>query len=293
MEIGIKYRTKTATTEDIDLIKRLMADNPSDSRCALSVKFCKETGWLQPNGATKDMVARGYMLALARAGYIDLPPKKKNPANPFVLREKPCQARIDKKELSADLKQLLPLEFVQVRRSSLETLFNSLVESHHYLGYTQPVGEHLKYIVYSGTRPVACLAFCSAARHIGPRDKFIGWDKYMRKQNIHLICYNTRFLILPWVSVKYLASHILSAVAKIISSDWERLYNHPVYYIETFVDSTRFSGTCYRAANWIYLGDTKGLGKNSKDKIPNRSIKAIYGYPLTKNFAKVLQEGTN
>jgi len=254
-------------------------------------KFCKAVGWLQPNGAPKDMVARGYMLALARAGYISLPPKKKNPANPFVLRKKPCQARIDKTELSADLKQLLPLEFVQVRRTGLEKLFNSLIESHHYLGYVQPVGEHLKYIVYAGARPVAFLAFCSAARHIGPRDRYIGWNSHIRKQNIYLICYNTRFLILPWVSVKYLASHILSKIAKVISSDWEMLYNHRPYCIETFVDRQRFGGTCCRAANWKYLGDTKGLGKDSADKIPNRSVRAIYGYPLTRDFAKVLGKG--
>jgi len=234
------------------------------------------------------MVARGYMLALYRAGYIDLPPKKKNPSNPFVLRKKPCQVDIDKTLINSNLRTLLPLQFMQVRRTALETIFNSLVESYHYLGYTQPVGEHLKYIVYSGTRPVACLAFCSVARHIGPRDKFIGWNQHMRKQNIHLICYNTRFLILPWVSVKYMASHILSKVASIICCDWQKLYSHPVCYIETFVDKDRFLGTCYRAANWKYLGDTKGLGKNSVDKIPNRSIKAIYGYPLTKNFRKVL-----
>jgi hypothetical protein len=288
MEIGIKYRTKVATTEDIDLIKKLMANNPSDGRCALSVKFCKMTGWLQPNGATKDMVARGYMLALARAGYITLPPKKKNPSNPFVLRKKPDVIGIDTLPINTNLKTLLPLQFVQVRRSSLETLFNSLVEEHHYLGYTQPVGEHLKYIVYSKDRPVACLAFCSAARHIGPRDRYIGWDSHIRKQNIGLICYNTRFLILPWISVKYLASHILSKVTKIICCDWQALYNHPVHYIETFVDKDRFLGTCYRAANWKYIGDTKGLGKDSKDKIPNRSIKAIYGYALTRNFRKVL-----
>ena len=288
MEIDIKYRNRTACPEDIQIINNLINKNPAISRRALSVKFCQETGWSQPNGSLCDMVARGYMLALYRKGYIDLPPKKQNPANPFVLRKKPCQACIDKKELSADLKQLLPLQFVQVRRTALEKLFNSLIEEYHYLGYTQPVGEHLKYIVYSGTRPVACLAFCSAARHIGPRDKFIGWDKYMRKQNIHLICYNTRFLILPWVHVKYLASHILSKVASIICCDWQRLYNHPVCYIETFVDKDRFLGTCYRAANWKYIGDTKGLGKDSVDKIPNRSIKAIYGYPLTRNFRKVL-----
>lgn len=291
MEIDIKYRNRTACPEDIQIINDLINKNPTISRCALSVKFCKEVDWLQPNGMPKDMVARGYMLALYRAGYITLPPKKKNPSNPFVLRKKPCQARIDKTEINADLKQLLPLEFVQVRRTALEKLFNSLVEQYHYLGYTQPVGEHLKYIVYSKDRPVACLAFCSAARHIGPRDRYIGWDSHIRKQNIGLICYNTRFLILPWVSVKYLASHILSKVTRIICCDWQRLYNHPIYYIETFVDKARFAGTCYRAANWKYLGDTKGLGKDSADKIPNRSIKAIYGYPLTRNFRKVLGKG--
>jgi len=293
MEIDIKYRGRTACPEDIQIINNLINKNPAISRRALSVKFCQAVGWSQPNGSLCDMVARGYMLALHRAGYIELPPKKKNPANPFVLRKKPCQAHIDKTEINADLKQLLPLRFMQVRRTALERLFNSLVESHHYLGYTQPVGEHLKYIVHSGTRPLCCLAFSSAARHIGPRDKFIGWDSHIRKQNIHLICYNTRFLILPWINVKYLASHILSAVAKVILSDWKKIYNHPVYYIETFVDKDRFLGTCYKAANWIYLGDTKGLGKNSKDKIPNRSIKAIYGYPLTRDFRKVLCKGTN
>lgn len=289
MEINIKYRNRTGSVEDIQLINNLINKNPTISRRALSVKFCQEVGWSQPNGNLCDMVARGYMLALYRAGYINLPEKKQNPANPFVLRKKPCKVDIDKTPINSNLRPLLPLQFVQVRRSSLEKLFNSLIESHHYLGYTQPVGEHLKYIVYSkDNRPVACLAFSSAPRHIGSRDRYIGWDGQMRKQNIHLICYNTRFLILPWVSVKYLASHILSKVAGVICCDWQRLYNHPVYYIETFVDKDRFLGTCYRAANWKYLGDTKGLGKDSADKIPNRSIKAIYGYPLTRDFKKVL-----
>lgn len=289
MEINIKYRNRTGSVEDIQIINNLINKNPAISRRALSVEFCKATGWSQPNGAPCDMVARGYMLALARAGHITLPPKKQNPANPLALRRKPDIVDIDSLPINSNLRPLLPLEFVQVRRTSLEKLFNSLIESHHYLGYTQPVGEHLKYIVYSkDNRPVACLAFSSAPRHIGPRDKFIGWDQYVRKQNIHLICYNQRFLILPWVSVKYLASHILSKVAGVICCDWQRLYNHPVCYIETFVDKDRFLGTCYRAANWKYLGDTKGLGKDSADKIPNRSIKAIYGYPLTRDFKKVL-----
>ena len=288
MEVGIKYRTRIGSTEDIEIINRLIAESPNDSRYSLSVKFCKAVGWLQPNGFPKDMVARGYMLALCRAGYIDLPPKRTNPANPLALRKKPEMITVDKTPINTSLKSLLPLKFMQVRRTKLEKLFNSLIDAYHYLGYVQPVGEHLKYIVYAGARPLSCLAFSSAPRHIGPRDKFIGWDGKTRKQNIHLICYNTRFLILPWVNVKYLASHILSAVAKIICHDWQKIYNHPVYYIETFVDKARFAGTCYVAAGWVYLGNTKGLGKDSRDKIPNRSIKAIYGYPLSKDFRKIL-----
>jgi len=185
----------------------------------------------------------------------------------------------------------MKLEFIQVRRSASEKLFNSLVEKYHYLGYTQPVGEHLKYMVFAGERPLACIAFSSAPRHIGPRDKFIGWNISERKQNINLICYNIRFLILPWVHVSCLASCVLGKISKIISRDWQKMYNHPVYYIETFVDKNLFAGTCYKAANFIYLGDTKGLGKDSKNKIQNRTIKAIYGYPLTKGFRKVLTGG--
>jgi len=293
MEIGIKYRGRAATTEDIEIINGLIKKNPSISRCALSVKFCQSTGWVQPNGTPKDMVARGYMLALYRAGYISLPEKKHSPPNPLALRKKPCLVDIDKTEVNTNLKEVAPLEFIQVRRTSREKLFNSLIQGYHYLGYVQPVGEHLKYIVYAAARPVACLAFSSAPRHIGPRDAFIGWDSQKRKTNICLICYNTRFLILPWVRVPYLASHILARISKIISNDWIKIYNHRVYYIETFVDKNKFAGTCYKAANWRYLGDTKGLGKDSKSKIPNRSVKAIYGYPLSKNFRKALLKGAN
>ncbi|MHB8276849.1 MAG: Druantia anti-phage system protein DruA [Candidatus Humimicrobiaceae bacterium] len=288
MELNIKYRGRVATTYDIELINRLIAKCPGDSRRALSVKFCKVTNWVQANGALRDMVCRGYMLALYRAGYIKLPEKKYNTHNPLANRKKPNVVDIDKTAINTNLKSILPLEFIQVRRSKLEKLFNSLISQYHYLGYVQPVGEHLKYMVYAANRPIACIALSSAPRHIGPRDTFIGWDANLRRKNIHLICYNIRFLILPWIRIPYLASHILSRIARIISNDWNKLYNHPVYYIETFVDKQKFKGTCYRAANWQFLGDTKGLGKDSKNKIPNRSIKAIYGYPLSKDFRKVL-----
>ena len=291
MEINIKYRGRTATTDDIELIDKLITECPGISRRLLSVKFCKATNWAQANGNLRDMVARGFMLALYRAGHISLPEKKRNTHNPLAKPKKPAEVSIDKTPIVTTLKDVGPLKFCQVRRSDQEKLFNSLIEKYHYLGYTQPVGEHLKYMVFAGNRPLACIAFSSAARHIGPRDAFIGWDSQTRRQNIHLICYNTRFLILPWVNISCLASHILARAAKIISGDWQKMYYHPVYYIETFVDRGIFAGTCYKAANFTFIGDTKGLGKDSKTKIPNRPIKAIYGYPLTKDFRKVLTKG--
>jgi len=286
--LPITIRKRTITKADLDSIQIAVNEHWNKGRTPISQILCQQWNWVQPNGSLCDMVARGYMLALYRAGYITLPPKKQNPSNPFLLRKKPDVIGIESLPVNTNLKTLLPLKFVQVRRTSSEALFNSLIQEYHYLGYTQPVGEHLKYLIYAKDKVVAAIAFSSAPRHIGPRDAFIGWDQHTRKQNIHLICYNIRFLILPWVSVKYLASHILSKVSKILSGDWEKLYNHRLYYIETFVDTERFLGTCYRAANWIYLGKTKGLGKDSMDKKVNRSIKDIYGYPLTKDFRKHL-----
>ncbi len=291
MELPIRYRGRQATSEEVALIRRLIVENPDDSRRALSVKLCEALNWVQPNGALKDMVCRGYMLALHRAGYITLPEKKCSPPNPLVERKKPAEIGIDQSPISAQLKHLGALKFRQVRKSRLEKSFNSLIEPYHYLGYCQPVGEHLKYIVFADAKPIACLGFSSAARHIGCRDRFIGWSAERRRQYIHLIAYNTRFLILPWVRVPYLASHILAQMAKKVAADWQQVYNHRVYYLETFVDKERFAGSCYKAANWIYLGDTTGRGKNDQSKKANRSIKAVFGYPLTRDFRRHLCGG--
>jgi len=149
----------------------------------------------------------------------------------------------------------------------------------------------LKYIAHWNGRAIGCLAWSSAPRHIGCRDRFIGWDQDDRKRNLHLIAYNTRFLILPWVRVKYLASHLLARCVGQIRRDWEKIYKHPVYFLETFVDTERFKGTCYQAANWIYLGRTTGRGKNDQTNKANRSIKAVYGYPLCKDFRERLRHG--
>ncbi|UCC32528.1 MAG: DUF4338 domain-containing protein [Phycisphaerales bacterium] len=183
---------------------------------------------------------------------------------------------------------MLPLDIRQVRRSSDESLFDSLIETHHYLGYTQPVGEHLKYLIWADGVPAACLAWSSAPRHLGCRDRFIGWSTEVRRRNIRLIAYNLRFLILPWAKVPHLASHILGRMARVLPQDWARIYGHPVYFLETFVDPERFRGTCYRAANWVVLGRTTGRGKDDLTHRPNRSIKEVWGYPLSKHFRRQL-----
>ena len=291
MSLEFRYRGKVVTDVDIALIRQLILDNPNDSRWALSKKLCRAWNWIQPNGVLKDMVCRGLMLELHRAGHIRLPAKKRRVNNPFVNRTKPAKVTIDHSPVNGKLSDIKPLRFCQVRRTGLEKLFNSLIEHYHYLGYCHPVGEQLKYIVYCQQRPIACLAWSSAPRHIGCRDRFIGWSAHSRKAHIHLLAYNSRFLILPWVRVGYLASHILARMAKIVCEDWLAVYRHPIYFLETFVDKQRFAGTCYKAANWIYLGDTTGRGKNDHTNKANRSIKAVWGYPLSKHFRTLLSTG--
>lgn len=288
MELEIKYQGKVATSDEVEFIKKLISDNPNDSRRRLSKKLCEVWNWVQPNGALRDMVCRGFLLRLESAGYIKLPPRRFTPNNPLATRKSPSKVDIDQTPISTTLSKVQPFEIRQVGRTPYEKLFNGLISQYHYLGYCHPVGEHLKYIVYTGGRPTACFAFSSAPRHIGSRDKFIGWSPAVRKKNIHLIGYNSRFLILPWVRIQHLASHILGRMAKVLSADWQRVYNHPVYFLETFVDTEKFKGTCYRAANWIYLGATTGRGKNDQTNKPNRSIKAVWGYPLSKNFRELL-----
>jgi hypothetical protein len=167
------------------------------------------------------------------------------------------------------------------------------MSQYHYLGYSQPVGEHLKYLIWAQGRPVACLAFSSAPRHLGCRDRFIGWSAAARRRNIRGIAYNTRFLVLPWVKVPHLASHVLGRIARGISRHWHEVYGHPLYFLETFVDPERFRGTCYRAANWLPLGITTGLGKDNRTHQPNRSIKEVLGYPLGADFRQRLASLTD
>ena len=205
------YRGRVVTEADVTSIREIIASHPALSRRALSKKVCEAWNWVQPNGQPRDMVCRGLMLILHRAGHIELPPLQKTPPNPLARRARPPVAEVERAPLACSLRELRPLELEQVRRTPREPLFNSLLEHHHYLGYTQPVGEQLKYLVWAQGRPIACLAWSSAPRHLGCRDRFIGWSATAHRRNIHLLAYNLRFLILPWVRVPHLASHLLGA----------------------------------------------------------------------------------
>ena len=295
MEAKFAYRGRIITDADIDFIRKLIAENPAASRWGLSKRLCEAWNWVQPNGVLRDMLCRSLMLELHRAGRIELPPVRraiKNYLAPRLAeRKKPAPWLIDTTPLCTTLAEVRPLEFRQVRRTWEEPLFNHLIERYHYLRYTQPVGEQLKYLVYALGRPIACLAWSSAPRHLGPRDRFIGWSAEARRKNIRFVAYNTRFLVLPFVQVPRLASHILGRMARILPADWEQIYAHPIHFLETFVDPERFLGTSYRAANWILLGRTTGRGKDDQSHRPNRPIKEVLGYPLSKDFRHLMCEG--
>lgn len=285
----LRYRGRTVTAADALFIRQLIAERPGLSRWALSRELCTAWDWRQPNGTLRTMVCRGLMLALHRAGQIELPPKFSSPPNPLARHRRPATCELlEWSPIELPLRELGPLEIRQVRRTSYEPLFASLMETHHYLGYTQPVGEHLKYMIFARGAPVACLAWSSAPRHIGCRDRFIGWSQELRRAHIHLIAYNCRFLILPWVRVPHLASHLLGRIARRISADWQELYHHPIHLLETFIDPDRFRGTCYRAANWICVGRTTGRGKDDQTNKPNRSLKEIWLYPISPRFRERL-----
>jgi len=293
MDAVFRYRGRIITQSDLSFIRQWIAEHPQASRRALSEQMCEQWNWRQANGALCAMVCRGLMLALHRAGQIELPPVRRVNPNPLAKgkeqRSKPPWPLLDETPLVGKLSEIRPLSFHQVRRGARERIFNGLIERYHYLGYTQPVGEHLKYLVYSQQRPIGALAWSSAPRHLGPRDRFIGWSTEARRCNIRYLAYNTRFLILPFVRVEHLASHILGCMARLLPGEWQRMYGHPLYYLETFVDPERFRGTCYRAANWKVLGRTTGRGKDSQSSKPNRSIKEVLGYPLTARFRELLE----
>jgi len=283
MDAVSRYRGRDISFEQVSSIRQVLSDNPDISRRALSIKVCEAWNWRQPNGVTCDVLCRGLLLQLHRAGHIELPPPRRHYTRPR-RHEVVELVAVEPRPLQVRLSEIGPVEIRQVRRTPDEALVKSLIAQYHYLGYVHPVGEHLKYLMLAGGQPIACMSWSSAARHLGPRDRHIGWSKDARKANIRFVAYQSRFLILPWVKVPHLASHLLGAISRRLSMDWQQLYAHPIYFTETFVDPNRYRGTCYRASNWAIMGITTGRGKADSTNRPNRPLKQVFGYPLVKDF---------
>ncbi len=284
----LRHRGRIVSDTDVAFICELIAREPQATRRQLSKLLCEAWDMRQPNGALRDMVCRGLMLALDRAGHIQLPPVSRRPPNPFLTRARPERVEVDESPIECSLSELGEVSLREVRRTDEEKFCCSLIETYHYLKYTQPVGEHLKYLVYAQNRPIACFTWSSVPRHLKPRDRYIGWCLAKQRQNLRLLAYNSRFLIVPWVKVPHLASHLLGKVTRTLSGDWQRKYNHPIYFVETFVDPERNRGTCYRAANWVPLGITTGRGKDAPTWEQNRSKKLVLGLALVRDFRERL-----
>jgi len=285
--LPLTIRKRTITEKDIPPIQATVNCHWDKGRKHISRVLCQEWNWRQPNGRLKDMACRELLLTLKRKGLISLPPRLYSANNEKRNRSIPV-VEIEQTPLEGTPSHFEPVRLQLVRNTSFEQLYNSLIQQYHYLGYRQIVGNHLKYMAFIGEQPVACLGWGSAAWSVKSRDSLIGWDKATKENNLHFVANNTRFLILPWISVKFLASKILALNAKRISHDWLTIYNHSLYLLETFVEKDRFKGTCYKAANWIRVGQTKGTAKRGHDHLFHGNIKDVYLYPLRKNFRKRL-----
>lgn len=277
--------------QDITEIVSLIAEYPNWSRWKLSNHLSEKWDWRNARGQLKDMACRSLLLKLEQLGHIKLPPRRRK--SPNRMNKKVIQPVLHSKNpIECELKALRPLEIINISQNSdYKSTFDFFLFKYHYLSYKGSVGENLKYLIMDRfNRTLACVLFGSSAWKIESRDDYIGWDKEIRECNINLITNNMRFLILPWIRVKHLASHILAEVSRRISSDWRNKYGHPVYLLETFVEREKFKGTCYKAANWIHVGETKGRSRNdrySKIKVP---LKDVYLLPLIKNFRDYLTQ---
>jgi Domain of unknown function (DUF4338) len=288
-DVVLSFRGRLIREADVVFLRDLIARHPGLSRRRLSVKVCEAWHWVQPNGQPRDMVCRSLLLALHRAGHLQLPVKRLSPPNNAIRHRRVAPvASYDTTPITGTLASLEPLTIDLVRRAEGETLFAHLLSRYHYLGYSRPVGEHLKYLVWAGARPIACLGWSSAPRQLKLRDQLVGAPKDAYRHNLHRIAYNTRFLIVPWAKVPHLASHVLSRVARRLSDDWQALYHHRLDLLESFVDTERFRGTCYQAANWACVGRSVGRGTKSQTAGPAVSIKELWVYPLHPDFRRRL-----
>jgi hypothetical protein len=278
------------TNADIELIRTLLAAHPGRGRTPLSEELCRRWNWRNAQGRLKDMAARTLLLKLERTGHIRLPPRQR-PSSNGLRNRRVSIAPVAPEPIRGALRDLCPWSVSVVAPGSDDLrLFNSLLAHEHYLGHRNTVGENLRYLVRDRYgRPVACALFGSAAWKCASRDAFLGWDRATRERNLQRLTNNTRFLIPGWVQVPHLASHVLGLIARRIRSDWQAKYGHPVHALETFVDRSRFQGTCYRAANWVKVGQSTGRTRNDRaHRGPLSTVKDIYVYPLVRDFRRAL-----
>lgn len=280
-----RYCGRDFSDDDIKRIQSLIAEDATRSRAELSRLTCQALAWYKPDGGLKDMSARVAMLRMQEDGHIQLPlPRNKRP-NPSVrITSKTEQGEA----IVMPASRLSPLRLEQVKQKDQSRLWNEYIHRYHYLGHKPLPGAQLRYFVYTNNQLIALLGFGAAAWQTAPRDNYIGWSHEQRQKNLHLIVNNARFLILPWIKSHNLASKILSMVAKVLPDHWQAQYGYRPVLLETFVEKPRFKGTCYKAANWVFLGQTKGRGKlgpSGKQSVP---IKDLLVYPLNRHFRVLL-----
>lgn len=289
----LRLQGRDLRESDIAFIRQLIADHPHWHRRRLSIELCEAWNWRNGRGLLKDMAGRSLMLKLHERGIIVLPPRRRAPPN----RMKDTRIEAVPHDTTPIRDQLIHLQPLKVcllpPKDSRQALFAHLLARYHYLSFTSTVGENLKYLILDRqNRVVACLLFGSSAWSCQSRDEHIGWDRDTRAQRLPWTTNNTRFLILPWVEVHCLASHILGLVTQRLSRDWQARYGHSIYLVETYVPNTR-RGTCYQAANWRHVGHTQGRSRNDRHHQQAVEVKSVYLYPLVKRYRQRLTHDDN
>lgn len=282
------YCARQFSAQDLQAIQDLLAQTPAFNRTDLSRRLCEQLNWRKPNGELKDMTCRVALLRMQADGLIALPPSRER-APRKRLQPQPTPASDAQPPLLLPVHELDPLELRPITQRADSYLWNEFIARYHYLGYTPLSGSQLRYNVWAGSRLVALLSFGASAWKLRGRDQFIGWQQPERLRNLQMVVNNARFLILPWVQSKGLASKILAMAARQLPHDWQQRYGYRPVLLETFVESGRHRGTCYKAANWIHVGQTTGRGKNCPVHQPIIPIKDIWLFPLRRDFAAVLR----
>jgi len=278
-------------SSDFHLIQELARDFPKLSLTELASTVCELLDWKRPNGNLKYKECRALLEQLQVEGMVSLPTLRKTaPSRP---RKVVVHGESDPRPpLNGTVGDYTPLRLQRVEGIELSSLWNQFIDRYHYLRFRVPFGANLRYLVQSESKPgeyLACLLFSSPAWKMASRDAWIGWNEKQRKRNLQYIVSNARFLVLPWVSVRGLASKILSLAARQLPQDWQQLYGYRPLLLETLVDPTRFRGTCYRAANWIRVGRTRGRGRMDRDhQAHGQAVKEIYLFPLCRNARRRL-----